>query len=135
MNVTDKILLYLISLGAFLVIDFTWLGWIARDFYANQLEGLMAEDVNWTSAVIFYLLFVVGLLIFVILPALNGGSLAQAVYMGALFGLIAYATYDLTNLATLQNWPLMVTVVDLIWGGTLSAAVSTVGYLAGSNWL
>ena len=131
MTFTNKLVVYFVSLAAFLLIDFIWLGWVAKNFYANQLGELMAERINWTSAFIFYLLFVVGLLVFVILPALEGGSLISAVYMGALFGVIAYATYDLTNLATLKNWPIMVTVVDLVWGGVLSASVSIVGYYFG----
>lgn len=134
MTFTNKIILYFVSLGAFLIVDFTWLGWIAKDFYANQLGKLMAEEVNWIPAIVFYLLFVGGLLAFVILPALDSGSLYQAVYMGALFGVIAYATYDLTNLSTLKDWPLFVTVVDLIWGAALSAVVCTVGYLVGNFW-
>ncbi len=132
MSFADKVVLYLISFAVFLVIDFIWLGWVAKDFYSTHLGELMAEEVNWTSAIIFYLLFVAGLLIFVIIPTLESGSLLQAIILGAFFGVIAYGTYDLTNLATLKDWSLLVTVIDLIWGGALSAAVATAGYLVGN---
>ena len=89
----------------------------------------MKTDVNWTAAILFYLLYIAGLVVFVISPALEKNSWTHAVLFGALFGLIAYATYDLTNLATIKNWPLVVTVVDLIWGMVLSASVSTIGFL------
>jgi uncharacterized membrane protein len=94
----------------------------------------MAPNPNWLAAIIFYLLFVVGILVLAVLPGLDANSLKTTLLRGALLGLIAYATYDLTNLATLKDWPLTVTVVDLIWGTVLSTAVSCVGYLAG-KWL
>ncbi|MFP4588976.1 MAG: DUF2177 family protein [Candidatus Acetothermia bacterium] len=131
MTLGQRVLLYLISLGAFLIIDFTWLGWVAKDFYARHLDELMSRQINWPAAFFFYLLFVGGLLVFVIEPALDRGSLFSAILRGAFFGIVAYATYDLTNLATLEDWPIVVTVVDLIWGGVLSGLVSAVGYLLG----
>ncbi|MBS3812644.1 DUF2177 family protein [Candidatus Bipolaricaulota bacterium] len=129
MNVYRGFLLYLIMLGAFFAIDMTWLGVVARGFYRNQLGPLMADSVNWLAAIIFYLLFIVGVLLFVVNPALDEGSLWRAVGMGILFGVITYSTYDLTNLSTLQGWPLKMTIVDIIWGGVLSASISVVGYL------
>jgi uncharacterized membrane protein len=89
--------------------------------------------VNWPPAIAFYLLFVVGLVFFVIAPALTKGSWVHALLAGALFGLIAYATYDLTNLATLTDWPLLLTLVDLAWGAVLAASVSVVTFLIGSR--
>jgi uncharacterized membrane protein len=88
----------------------------------------MRPDINWLAAIIFYLLFIVGLVIFVIAPAVEKNSWTHALLFGALFGLITYATYDLTNLATVKNWPLLVTVVDLGWGAFLAGAVSTITY-------
>jgi uncharacterized membrane protein len=126
--------LFLATLVAFFAIDLVWLGLVARTFYRKYLGFLMAPKVNWPAALIFYLLFVVGILVFAILPGLEAGSLKTTVGRAALFGLIAYATYDLTNLATLKDWPLIVTAVDLAWGTVLSVAVSCVGYLAG-KWL
>jgi uncharacterized membrane protein len=126
--------LYLATLVAFFAIDLVWLGLVARSFYSKHLGFLMAPKVNWPAALIFYLLFVVGILVFAVLPGLEAGSLRTTLLRAALFGLIAYATYDLTNLATLKDWPLVVTVVDLAWGTILSVAVSLAGYLAG-GWL
>ena len=135
MNLLNQIYLYLICLGTFLAIDFFWLGVVARNFYRQELEGLLAESTNWTAAFVFYLLFVVGIIVFVVNPALEKGSLARSIGLGFLFGIITYATYDLTNLATLSGWSLKVTGVDLVWGGVLSAIVSTVGYLAANAFL
>jgi uncharacterized membrane protein len=121
--------LYCIALAVFFAIDMVWLGLVAKNFYAKHLGYLMKADVNWLAAIIFYLLFIVGIVVFVISPALEQKSWLQALMYGALFGLITYATYDLTNLATIQNWPLIVTVVDLVWGMVLSASVSIITYL------
>ena len=120
--------LYLIALPVFLAIDMIWLGLVAKDFYAKQIGYLMKTDINWSAAIIFYLLFIVGLVVFVISPALDKNSWQQALLLGALFGLITYATYDLTNLATMKNWPLIVTIVDLLWGTILAASVSVITY-------
>lgn len=120
--------LYFIALPVFLAIDMIWLGLVAKGFYAKQIGFLMKTNVNWTAAIIFYLLFIVGLVLFVIAPAISKNSWQQALLLGALFGLITYATYDLTNLATIKNWPLLITFVDLIWGTVLSAAISVITY-------
>ncbi len=122
--------LYIVALSAFCAIDMLWLGLIARRFYQNQIGFLMKSDINWAAAVIFYLVFIAGLVVFVISPAVEKESWTHAVLLGALFGFIAYATYDLTNLATLKDWPLLVSLVDLAWGATLAASVSAVAYFA-----
>jgi uncharacterized membrane protein len=88
----------------------------------------LSETVNWKAALIFYLLFIVGILIFVVFPSLEKGSWTRAILYGALFGFFTYATYDLTNLATLKNWPLVIVFIDIIWGMFLSAVVSLSGY-------
>lgn len=121
--------LYLIALPVFFAIDMVWLGLVSNNFYKKYIGFLMTHEVNWIAALIFYLLFIAGLVVFVISPALEKNSLLTALLLGALFGLITYATYDLTNLATIKNWPLLVTVVDLLWGMTLSASVSTISFL------
>ena len=120
--------LYLIALPVFFAIDILWIGFIARDFYKNQIGFLMKPDVNWPAAIIFYLLFLVGLVLFVIEPAVEKKEWSKALWMGAFFGLITYATYDLTNLATLKDWPLKMVVVDMLWGTVLSASVATGTY-------
>lgn len=121
--------LYAIALPVFFAIDMVWLGLVAKNFYKNQIGFLMKTDINWTAAILFYLLFIVGLVLFVIAPAIEKSSWIYALIFGALFGLISYATYDLTNLATLKDWPLLVTIVDLAWGATLGALVSVITYL------
>lgn len=120
---------YALSLLAFLVLDFTWLGLVARGFYKDQLGQLLAPDVRWVPAILFYMLYVGAVLVFAVLPAVERGSLGRAVLLGGFFGVVAYATYDLTNLATLRGFPTTVAAVDMVWGGVLTAAVATVGYL------
>jgi len=126
--------LYFATLVAFFVIDMLWLGLVARTFYSRHLGPLMAPQVKWPAATAFYLLYVLGVLVLAVLPGLEAGSLNRTLLNAALFGLVAYATYDLTNLATLKNWPLLVTVVDLVWGTVLSVSVGFAGYMAG-RWL
>lgn len=121
--------LFLIALPVFFAIDIIWLVLVAKKFYNRHLGFLMKPDINWYAAIIFYLLFIGGLVTFVISPAVTKNSLVHALLYGALFGLITYATYDLTNLATLKDWPILVTVVDLAWGMVLSASVSVITYL------
>lgn len=120
--------LYLIALPVFFAIDMVWLGLVAKNFYSQQIGYLMKTNVNWIAAVLFYLLFIAGVVYFVLTPALEKNSLSVALWSGALFGLMTYATYDLTNLATIKDWPLLVTVVDLIWGMTLSTLVAGVSF-------
>ena len=125
--------LYAIALPVFFIIDMIWLGLVAKNFYRNQIGFLMKSDINWTAAIIFYLLFIVGLILFVITPAVEKGSWTYALLFGAMFGFITYATYDLTNLATLKDWPILVTIVDLVWGAVLAASVSVITYFIASK--
>lgn len=120
---------YLIVLVVFFAVDLVWLGVIAKDLYAKLLGHLMAKSVNWPAALIFYLIFILGLVIFVIQPTLADGNLIKGLGMAALFGLVTYATYDLTNLATLRDWPILITVIDLAWGTTLSTLVTLISVL------
>ena len=126
--------LYFATLFAFFAIDMVWLGLVARTFYRKQLGFLLSPNTNWVAAMIFYLLFIAGILLFVVLPGLEDNSLKTTILRAALFGLVTYATYDLTNLATVKDWPLLITIVDLAWGTVLSIAVSCVGFFAG-KWL
>ncbi len=121
--------LYFIALPIFLILDGLWLGLIAKSFYAKQIGFLFKTDINWIAALVFYLLFIAALILFVINPAIDKGSLTHALLFGALFGFITYATYDLTNLATLDKWPILVTIVDLIWGSFVTAAVASLTFL------
>lgn len=134
MPFTRMLALYAISLVVFLGIDFVWLTSMGERFYRPNLGKLMAEKANLPVALVFYLLYVVGVLVLVVMPAIDKGSLAQAILGGALLGAVAYGTYDFTNLATIEGWPVIVSVVDVIWGTTLTAVIAAVGYMAG-RWL
>lgn len=116
----------LVTILVFLVIDGIWLGLVARTFYRRHLGFLMAEKPNWAAAGIFYLLYAVGLTVFAVIPGTDAASATEALWRGALFGLVAYATYDLTNQATVRDWPAIVTGVDLAWGTVLSASVAAI---------
>jgi uncharacterized membrane protein len=135
MTFKQSLWLYLIAFAVFFCIDMVWLGLVAKGFYRRHLGHLLSPKVNWTAAVLFYLLFIIGLLVFIIRPAVLAGAPGRAFLLGALFGLIAYATYDLTNLATVKDWPLLVTVVDLVWGTVLGGSVSGLAALLGGRLL
>lgn len=124
---------YLIALPVFLAIDMVWLTLVAKNFYAKQIGYLLSKNPNLLAAFIFYLIFIAGLVFFVIIPALDRKMWLEALLAGAFFGLVTYATYDLTNLATIKDWPITVTIVDLIWGMVLSASVSVITYFIASK--
>jgi uncharacterized membrane protein len=128
------IYIYLLTVPVFFGIDMFWLGVVAKGFYRDNLGHLLRPDVNWAAALIFYLLYIAGILIFATLPALEKHSLRQAVVLGALFGFFTYATYDLTNLATLKDWPVKVVVVDILWGMILTASVAAASFFIG-RWI
>lgn len=119
---------YLVLLGIFLVIDMIWLLGIAKGLYAQKLGYLMAAKPVLWAALLFYLVFILGLQFFVVRPALVAASWQAALLPGLLFGLVTYATYDLTNLATIREWPVLITVLDLIWGSFVSGITSLLGY-------
>jgi uncharacterized membrane protein len=124
MNITLFATLYAMSVPVFFLIDMVWLGVVAKNFYVTKLGGLMGE-VNWVAAISFYLVFLVGLTVFVTYPGVVAKQPLQTTAMfGALFGFFTYATYDLTNLATLRGWPLSVSLVDMVWGAVLGGVVS-----------
>ncbi len=120
--------LYAIALPICFLLDLVWIGFVANGFYRTQLGELMKTNITWSAAISFYVLFIIGLVFFVIAPAVEKQSLLYALGAGAFFGLIAYATYDLTNLATIKNWPLIVSIVDMVWGAVLAAIVSGATY-------
>ncbi len=119
---------YLGSLVAFLMVDFLWLGYLAKNIYAKYLGELIADQVNWVAAIGFYMLFVVGVLVFAVVPSVEKDSVLWAVGSGALFGLMTYATYDLTNLATLKGWPWQIVGIDIVWGMFVTGVTAVVGY-------
>lgn len=128
MSVTRLVIGYLGTAAVFLLVDLVWLGVVARGLYRRHLGHLLADEVNWGAAIVFYLLFVVGILVFAVLPAVERGSAVRAALMGGLFGFFAYATYELTNLATLEGWPPGIVFVDIAWGTVLTAVVALAGY-------
>ena len=125
----DYIKMYFITLAVFFVIDLTWLGLIAKNLYSQQLGFIMKENVNWIAAISFYLIFIIGIVYFVVNPAIINDNWKYALFAGMLFGFISYATYDLTNLATLKDWPLKITIIDLIWGTSLGGLTSIISFL------
>lgn len=111
---------YVLALIVFVVIDLIWLGFIARDFYFSELRSLMAPQINMVAAGAFYLLYPAGVVIFAVMPGLEAQSVVKAVVLGSLLGLLAYGTYDLTNLATVKGWPVRMAIVDIAWGSVLT---------------
>lgn len=123
--------LYAITTVVFFALDFVWLSTATSRIYAPYLGDLLAEQPKLAVAAAFYLFYVVGVLALAVIPGLQQGSVVAALWRGALFGLLAYATYDLTNLATIRDWPWQVSVIDMVWGTTLNSLVAVAGYYAG----
>jgi uncharacterized membrane protein len=128
---TRYLKLFLITLVVFLAVDMIWLGFVARDFYQKHLGPFLAPEPDWIAAGVFYLLFIAGILFFAVAPGLKEDSLRRTLQRAAMYGLVTYATYDLTNLATLKDWPAVVAVVDMAWGTVLCVTVSLAAFAAG----
>ena len=124
-------LLYVACIITFFALDFIWLGTMNARFYQPRLGHLMAAQPKLGIAAGFYLLYIIGIVALAVIPGLQEGSLVGALWRGALFGFLAYATYDLTNMATLRDWPWQVTVVDMVWGTSVNSIVAVAGYYAG----
>jgi len=123
----NYIKMYLIALLMFVLVDAVWLT-VSRGLYQKEIGHLLSTSFKLLPAVIFYLLFLVGLVYFVINPAINSGDIKTLIFSALLFGLVTYATYDLTNLATMKDWPVKITIIDLIWGSSLSTIISLATY-------
>ena len=126
--------LYILTIPLFFLIDLLWLGVVAKNLYQKNLGHLLSSTVNWPAALLFYFIYIAGILIFAVKPGLDEQSLTKAMIWAALFGFFTYATYDLTNLATLRDWPIKVVVIDIIWGTVLCTLVSIGSYQIG-RWL
>lgn len=124
---------YLSTAVVFFGLDFLWLTRIAIGFYRRNIGDLMLASPNFAAAGVFYLLYIAGIVYFAVLPAVSASSITTAIVNGALLGLLAYGTYDMTNLSTLKGWSVSVSVVDMAWGAFLTATASTAGYLAVSR--
>ena len=132
MSVLVRFLIASLVMGT---LDYIWLGFIAKNLYANELGKLLLEKPNVAAAAAFYVIYVVGVVVFVVSPALASGSVWSALGYGALFGLVAYATYDLTNLSTVNGFTLKVALIDMCWGVFITAATSSITHLIISKWL
>ncbi|WP_394191162.1 DUF2177 family protein [Paenisporosarcina quisquiliarum] len=126
MNMAKHLKIYGLTLVVFFLVDIVWLAFISTKLYEDQIGFLLKDDVNWLAAALFYLLYIAGLVFFVIRPSIEQKSVRYALLAGGFFGLVTYATYDLTNLATLSDWPIFITVVDLLWGTFLNAATAAI---------
>lgn len=126
----DLIIAIIAAGAAFLLIDLIWLGFVARDFYRRQMQGLIAERFNVPAAIAFYVVYLVGLTAFAIAPNLASGDIVAAAMRGAAFGFFCYATYDLTNLAVMRDYPTRLAIVDIIWGTVLTASAAAAGVAA-----
>ena len=134
MSLASLIPLYIATIPLFIALDLLWLGVVAKGLYQEQLSHLLGP-IRWPAAFVFYAVFVAGIIFFAVYPALEKQSLVHAALLGALFGFFCYATYDLTNMATLKNWPLMITLVDIVWGAVLCSAVASGSYLIATKLL
>jgi uncharacterized membrane protein len=123
-SMTFYVLLWAIAFALLLIIDMVWLMWLGRGFYVEEIGSLLLEQPNLIAAFAFYALYIAGLVYLVIAPAAEADSVMKAVISGAVFGLVAYATYDLTNLAVMKGFTLKIALIDMVWGMALSAAVS-----------
>jgi uncharacterized membrane protein len=129
MNTTHLLITFLVSISVLVIFDLIWIGIIAKKFYRKQLDSIMSSSVNWWAAAVFYLLYTLGLMVFVIVPGMEHGNILRVFLMGALFGLIAYGTYNLTNLATLKDFGLKMVLFDMPWGAALTATISYFAFL------
>lgn len=134
MEPAKYLLTYLLTVPVFFAIDMVWLGVVAKGLYQKELGKFLSEKPNWAAAIVFYLLYIVGIIILAVAPAVEKQSLLRAVFLGGVFGGLAYATYDLTNLATLKNWPIKIVIIDIVWGVILTASVAGISYTI-ANWL
>ncbi len=126
--------LYAACTAVFFALDITWLGFVAKGFYQRQMGHLLADETKWGAAVAFYLIYVAAIVVLCVIPAVEKQSVARALALGAVFGLAAYAAFDLTSLALLKGFPGGVVPIDLAWGVVLTASVSAAGYYA-AGWL
>ncbi|MGL4397074.1 MAG: DUF2177 family protein [Hyphomicrobium sp.] len=127
------VLSFLATLIVFTVVDFIWLGFVAKDFYRGAIGHLMAENFNIPAAIAFYVIYVAGIMMFAVQPAVAEGDWTRALKLGLMFGFFAYATYDLTNMATLKDWPLSMTLADMAWGSVLTGIAATAGFAVASR--
>src|SRR5262249_47783094 len=123
------------TIPVFFALDMFWLGLVAKDFYRRELGYLLRAETKWAAAIVFYLIFIAGLLMFAVIPAMEKGSVQRAFFLGAAFGFFCYATFDLTSYALIKDFPLKIVIVDLIWGTLLSGTVSIASFFLAKQFL
>ena len=128
MQISFYLKLYVLTVPIFFAIDLLWLGVVAKSFYRNHLNHILSNEVNWKAAITFYLMYICGILFFAVRPAIANGSWQQALVFGGLYGFFTYATYDLTNMALIKDWPLAIVIVDILWGVCLCAIVAYLSF-------
>jgi uncharacterized membrane protein len=121
---------YFIALVSFFALDMVWLGVISKNYYKQKLGFILSENPNWVAAIVFYLLFIAGIIYFAINPGIKANDWQVALLNGAVLGALCYATYDLTNMATIAKWPIEIVIIDIIWGMVLTGSVSIITYFA-----
>jgi uncharacterized membrane protein len=134
MTTTKWLLLYALTVPVFFAIDLVWLGVVAKNLYRDSIGHLMRPSPNWGVALVFYLIYIVGIIVFAVRPGLDAGSAIVALGWGAMFGFFAYMTYDLTNWSTLRDWPARIAIIDIVWGITLTGSVALASYFIG-RWI
>jgi len=127
------IISYFIALISFFALDMVWLGLISKNYYKQKLGFILSDNPNWAAAIVFYLIFIGGILFFAVNPSLKESRWQTAILNGALLGALCYATYDLTNMATIAKWPIEIVIIDIIWGMILTGSVSVITYLLVEN--
>ncbi len=121
--------IYAITMIVFFFIDLIWIGVVAKNFYAATIGHMLRDSVNWPAALLFYLIYIGGIVLFVLVPAIRSGSkIYHVALMGSLLGVFAYGTFDLTALALLKGWPITVTIVDMVWGTILTGGTASGAY-------
>ncbi|WP_337043471.1 DUF2177 family protein [Emticicia sp. 17c] len=132
---TKILLTFIITALIFFALDMVWLGLIAKNYYQQKIGFLMADKVNWLAAMLFYLLYIGGIVYFAIYPSLNTGNWQTVLLKGAILGLLCYGTYDLTNWATLKNWPYQIVIIDLGWGAFVTGTAASVTFIISQKFI
>jgi len=134
MNLLFFLKLYLLTIPIFFLLDLIWLGYIAKGFYRQNLAFILGPEVNWPAAIVFYLIYIIGILFFAVAPAIERSSITRALILGVSYGFFTYATYDLTNMALIKDWPLKIVVVDILWGMVLCGTIAMLSFVV-SKWI
>jgi uncharacterized membrane protein len=134
MSILFFLKLYLLTIPIFFLLDLIWLGYIAKGFYRQNLAFILSPEVNWPAAIVFYLIYIIGILFFAVAPAIERSSITRALIWGVSYGFFTYATYDLTNMALIKDWPLKIVVVDILWGMVLCGSVAMLSF-AVAKWI